>query len=470
LQQCNAFIVYVDGMADNKTINDYVLRQLLERRDIIPDITTDMVEYVSNNLLATNQIKKETDYAKIIPLVLSGLTALFMEGCTQCILVESRGYEKRSVSTPLNENVIKGSQEAFVENLRTNITLVRRIIRNQNLVTEMLPVGKTNHNTCGLLYMKEIANPKIIDEVKRRINSIDIDYIPSSGTLDQLIEDHPHALFPQILSTERPDRTASFLMEGKVALICDGTPFASIVPVTFFHMFHTSEDYSLRWQTGTFLRLIRIIAFHMAIYLPGLYLALSLYHQEMIPSELLVSLTRSKENIPFPALINMLLVETSWELIREAGVRVPGAIGQTLGIIGGVILGQAAVSAGLVDPILIIIVAITGLGNFAIPNFGLSFGIRLLRFLFILLAAFGGFYSIAAGIFILGGLACSMKSFGVPYFSPIAPKAKASADFMIRKPTWMQRIRADAANPIERKRAGKVIRGWKQSQKGDSKK
>ena len=469
LQQSNAFLVYIDGLAEKDTVNNFTLRQLLERNNVEIEIKTDMVEYIADNLLAVNQIKKESDYIQIVHQVLNGLTALFVDGSAQCILIESRGYEKRSVSTPLNETVVKGPQEAFIENLRTNITLVRRIVRNKNLVTEMLPVGKTNHLTCGLLYMKGLTNPRIVAEVKRRINSVDIDFISTNGALDQLIEDHPHALFPQILSTERPDRTASFLMEGKVALICDGTPYASIVPVTFFHMLQTSEDYSLRWQGGTFLRIVRVMACILAIFLPGIYLALTSFHHEMIPTELLISLTKAKEIVPFPAIIEMLLVEVSWELIREAGVRVPGVVGQTLGIIGGVILGQAAVSAGLVDPILIIIVAITGLGNFAIPIFGLSFGIRTMRFVFILLGGLAGFYGIAAGIFAFGGLACSMKSFGVPFFSPVAPKTQSTADLVVRLPTWMQTERPDAMNTKDRQRAGKVVRGWtQQSRKGDS--
>lgn len=344
--------------------------------------------------------------------------------------------------------------------MRTNITLVRRIIHNKNLLTETIPVGSVNNIACAILYIKGIANPKIIKEVKRRINSIDIDYISSDGALDQLIEDHPLAILPQILNTERPDRTASFLMEGRVAIIVDGAPNASIVPATLFDMMHTPEDYSLRWQYGTFMRIIRIISATLATFLPGLYLASILYHHEMIPTELLASLVKARENIPFPVVIEILLMEISWELIREAGIRMPGVLGQTLGIIGAVILGEAVIAAGLVSPILIIIVAITGLANLVIPNYSLGFGIRILRFVFVLLGATAGFYGIAVGIFIFGGLACSMKSFGVPYLSPVAPKAKVSPDVTLRMPTWLQRERPDIVNPKQRGRSGRIVRGW----------
>ncbi|NLB54041.1 MAG: spore germination protein, partial [Syntrophomonadaceae bacterium] len=231
LQQTYAFIAYIDGMADKTTINDYILRQLMteQRNDAIKEIS---IDYISNNLLTVNQLTKESEYNQIIRQVLNGLTVLFVDGNEECIVIESRGYEKRNISTTMTEDVIRGSQEAFVENLRTNLTQVRRIVRNKNLVTEMLPLGKADNQLCAVLYIEGITNPQIVQEVKRRIKSLDIDFILGNGALEQLIEDHPYALFPQILNTERPDRTASFLMDGKVALICDGSPLASIVPIT----------------------------------------------------------------------------------------------------------------------------------------------------------------------------------------------------------------------------------------------
>jgi spore germination protein KA len=469
MQQYDAFIVYMDGMADKTTINDYILRQLMTPNfNKTTRFGGDLLDCLVNNLLSVNQVTKQAEYDQIIKQLLNGLTALFVENIGECILIESRGFDKRNVSNPLTETIIKGPHEAFIENLRTNITLVRKIIRNKNLVTEILPTGKTNNATCAIMYIKGIVNPKIVRELKRRINSIDIDQIQGDGTLDQLIEDHPFSLFPQILSTERPDRTAYFLMEGKVALICDGTPYASVVPATFFDMFHSSEDYALRWQYGTFLRIVRMIAACIAVFLPGMYVALTLFHHEMIPTELLSSLAKAREHLPFPTIIEILLMEISFELIREAGIRVPGVIGQTLGIIGAIILGQAAVAAGLVSPVLIIVISITGLGSFAIPNFSLAFGVRISRFIFIACGAIAGFYGIAAGIFIFGGLACSMKSFGVPYFSPIAPKTESGRDIIIRMPTWMQKMRPDYLNTRNRTRMGKAVRGWpSQDKTGD---
>lgn len=478
LQQCKAFIVYIDGMANNTTINDFVLRQLMGYRNQNAGNRDDFSEsdiicnsdFILENLLASNQSTKVTEYSKAIQQVLNGLTALFFEGEACSIIIETRGFPSRGVSMPMTEQVVSGPQEAFVENLRINITLVRKIIKSKNLITEIYPIGKVDQINCAIVYMRDIANPKVVDEVKRRILNLDIDIAIGDGVLDQLIEDHPFSLFPQILSTERPDRTASFLLDGKVAIISDGAPFASIAPVTLFHMFHTSEDSTLRWQYATFLRYIRAVASFFAVLLPGLYIGLTLYHKQMIPTELLASLYEARENVPFPSIIEILLMEISFEIIREAGIRVPGLVGQTLGIIGAIVLGQAAVSAGLVSPVLIIIVAITGLGSFAIPNFDLSFAFRIMRFIFIFLGAIAGFYGITAGLFILGSLGVSIKSFGVPFFSPIAPKTKSSPDIINKMPAWLQTQRPDFLNTRDRKRGNEPVRKWASGKEGEAQK
>ncbi len=314
------------------------------------------------------------------------------------------------------------------------------------------------------MYIEGITNPKIISEIKRRLKSLDIDFIPGSGGLEQLIEDHPHSLFPQMLLTERPDKTAHFIMQGKVAIICDGSPYSILAPVTFFHFFQSPEDSELRWLFGTFIRLIRWVACAMAMLLPGIFVALSLYHQEMIPTDLLLALSKTREYVPFPLLLELIVMEISFELIREAGLRVPGAIGQAMGVIGAIVLGQAAVSASLASPILIMIVAITGLSGFAIPNYSISFGFRLMRFVFVFFSAIAGIYGIAACVTIYFGYICSMKSFGVPYFSPVAPKTKAGNDIRMVAPAYKIRERPDYLNPGRRSTTtGGAVRGWARS-------
>ena len=445
----DAAIFYLDGMVDKILINNFIIRQLmlLGSEGENGEYTA---QYLADNLLSVSEATTEENEDKIIEAILNGMTAVFVDRSDECIIIDSRGFERRNVGVPQTETVIRGPHEGFTETLRTNITLIRKIIHSENLVTEFMKVGTLTKKTVAVMYIKDVANPDVVDKVRERISSIDTDFLVGDGELCQYIEDHPWSLFPQILSTERPDRAASFLAEGQVVMICDGTPYASAVPVTLFHLMHTSEDTSLRWQFGFFLRVIRNIAAFLAIFLPGIFLSLVLYHQEMIPTELLFSIASSRENIPFPSVIELLLMEVSFELIREASLRVPGAIGQTLGIIGAVVLGEAAVAAGIVSPVLIIIVAICGMSSFAIPNFGLAFAIRLLRFIFIFFAGVAGLFGIAAGIFICGGLLCSMKSFGVPYLSPIAPKTKHSPDVLARVPIRMYTQRPDFLNPQKR--------------------
>lgn len=468
-RKIKAFMVYIDGMVDKQTLNLAIFPQLMAK-DIYEELGGECpVDYLMENILTVHSVNKSNKYTDIINLILNGMSALFVEGCSDCILLETRGYEKRSVESPKTESVVKGSQEGLTENLRTNLTLIRKIIKNEKLVTEMFPVGKTNNSNCAIMYLEGIANPKVIGEVKKRINKINSDFVMGEGMVEQFIEDNPLMLFPQVVETERPDRAASFIMEGQVVIISEGTPFAMAVPVSFFRLFHTSEDTFARWPYGTFLRLLRIIGLFLATMLPGLYTAAVLFHPEMIPTDLLISMAKAKESVPFPSVVEVLILEFSFELIREGGVRVPGVIGQTLGIVGALILGQAAVAAGLVSPILVIVVSVTALGSFAIPNYSMALAIRIERFFFIFMGAALGFYGISLLIFILAVIACGMKSFGTPYFSPVAPRTRVNPDVILRYPIWMQKNRPDALNAPNRKRQGKNIKNWS-NEKGRNKK
>lgn len=463
-RQVKAALVYIDGMVDKKQLNQAILPNLMDK-DVFDKVPGNVVDYLIANILTIDSLSKVDNFSTIIMNILVGNTAVLVAGAEQCILLDAKGFEKRNVDKPITEAVVMGPQEAFTENLQTNITLVRKIVKNKNLVSEKLSVGKRDHSLCVVMYLKDVANPQVVNEVKQRISSIDADFVLGDGMLEQFISDNPLMLFPTVVTTERPDRTASFLMEGQVVIISEGSPFSMAVPVTFFSLFHTSEDSHLRWQFGTFLRFIRLIGMALATLLPGIYISVVLYHPEMIPTELLFSIAQSKENVPFPTLAEVMMMEISFELIREGGIRVPSVTGQTLGIIGALILGQAAVAAGLVTPVLIIVVSITGLGSFAIPNYSLSFSIRLLRFFFIAVGALAGFYGLAAGMVLITTLSCSMKSFGVPFLAPVAPKTASNPDVIVRLPIWMQKGRPDGAQTLDRKRRGDNPRGWTKPQK-----
>jgi len=457
-----AFITYIDGMVDKNIINNFILRPLLNEEKFKDMKEGCQLDYILQSVLETNQNRNITSPTEAVFEILSGNTLLYTDGCNYYITNETKGFPARMVEKPVVEGVILGAQEAFNETLRTNVTLVRKIIKNPNLTTEFITLGRKSQLQCAIMYINGLTNPAIVDEVKRRINNIDIDYSQGDGMLEQLIEDNTYSIIPTVLTTERPDRTASHLIEGRVAILAEGAPFSKVVPVTLYTLIHSTEDANMRWPFGTFLRFIRLLGTFFATLLPALYLAITNFHQEMIPTDLLIAIVKAKENVPFPTIVEVLLMEVSFELIREAGIRIPGVIGNTLGIIGALILGQAAVQANIVSPVLIIVVAITGLGNFAVPNVSLALGVRLLRFVFIFLGAFLGFYGITAVFMIIGMYLVSQKSFGVPFVAPVAPRTKRSSDLMIRSPIWKQEKRPDGLNPIGAGRQPKVTRKWTQ--------
>lgn len=459
-RKLKAFMVYIEGMVKKDTLNLSIFPQLMSKDALDGLNGTNPADFLIDNILTVHKVEKSRYFSQAVMSVLNGMSALFVDGCRECIIIDTKGFEKRSVDKPVTETVIKGPQEGFTENMTTNVTLVRKIIKNRNLVSEMITIGSTNNANCAVMYLEGVANPVVVQEVKKRLKRINTDFILGDGMIEQFIEDNSMMLFPQMLSTERPDRTASFIMEGQVVIIADGAPYALAAPVTFFRLFHTSEDTFLRWPLGAFLRLIRIFGLFCATWLPGLYVAVTLYHIEMIPTIFVESIAKAKEIVPFPTIVEMMIMEISFELIREGGIRVPSVVGQTLGIVGALILGQAAVGAGLVSPVMVIIVSITGLGNFVIPNYTLALSVRVERFLFILAGAFLGFYGIALMIVLLALMACSMKSFGVPFFSPVAPKVKANPDVVLRHPLWKQKRRPDALNTGNRKKQGKNVKVW----------
>lgn len=459
-----SFIIYLDGMVDKNIINNFILRPLLKENNFKDINKGCQLDHILTSVLETNQISRINRPDEAVYEILTGNTLVYVDGCNYYISNETKGFPTRGVEKPVVEGVIQGAQEAFNETLRTNITLIRKLIKNPNLTTEFLKIGKRSSLQCAVMYIEGLTNPAIIDEVKRRINNISIDYSQGDGMLEQLIEDNTYSLIPTILTTERPDRAASYIIEGRVAILVEGSPFAKIVPVTIYTFIHSIEDTFMKWPFGTLLRYIRLLGIFFASLLPGLYVAITNFHQEMIPTDLLIAIAKAKENVPFPTIVEVLLMEISFELIREAGIRIPGVIGNTLGIIGALILGQAAVQANIVSPVLIIVVAITGLGNFAVPNPSLALGIRIIRFVYILLGAFLGFYGITVGLLMTGAYMVDQKSFGVPFVAPVAPKTARSGDLIERKPMWMQQRRPDFLNPMDDSRQPEVSRKWRQKE------
>lgn len=460
-----AFAVFVDGMTSG-VVQNLLFQALMLFTGGMPPKEQKLVEYVKENLLPGNQVSVHHTYREALDAINFGETAIFLEGCASAITVETKGWEKRGVERPVIEQIIRGPQEGFGETLRVNTAMIRKKLKNENLMTEMIKIGKRNRMDVAVMYLRDLANPGLVAEVKRRINSIKADYIAESGVLEQFIEDSPYNLSPQTLATERPDRVVAALVEGRVCIMVDGNPFALVVPTTMFELLHTGEENYLRWQYGTFIRYVRTLSFYLALLLPGAYLAVVLFHHEMIPTELLLAIAGNRERVPFPSVVEVLLMEFAFELIREGSLRLPGIVGSTIGIVGALILGQAAVQANIVSPILVILVGVTGLASFSIPNYSLSFALRIYRFMYILLGASMGFFGITLGLAIQVVLTANLKSFGVPYLTPAGPRTYQGTDVVTRLPVFFNEKRPDYINPRDAIRQPEISRGWVKDKEG----
>ena len=430
-------VMYIEGMADDRKISDFVLRACAERP--LPEGFPRDMDDLAQNVLEVAQCETESRAEAILGKVVTGMTAVLMDGCAEAALLETRGYPARPVNRTTNESVVIGAQEGFVESLRTNMTLLRRYVPSPKLITECVEVGKAVPCRAVLAYLDGVANVDIVSAVRGRLKGIDAPTVQGLGAIQQLIEDSPWALLPQMLQTERPDRAASCLMEGQVVILADNSPCALVAPVTLFHQLHASDDAFARWQYGSFLRLIRVAGMLISVFLPGLYIALTDYHMHLMPLSLLGSIAEARANVPFPILVEILIMEFSFYLINEAGTRIPQQIGSALGIVGALILGQAAVSASIISPILIIIVAITGLGNYAIPDYGFGIGLVICRLFVIACGAALGLYGVCLAAFVMLVSLCGMRSVGIPYLAPVAPSYRHNPDLLLRMPLWMHR-------------------------------
>lgn len=461
VQPVKAMLVFMDGMIDKELINLAVLQPLMildkEKLALQGD---DLLKQLISLFLPSNQAQEVDDFGKVAAGLNTGDTALFLEGVNQAVLIETKGYEHRSVGKPDIEQSIRGSQVAFTEALRVNTGLIRTMMPSNDLVTEIFEIGERIPTKCAIMYLKSVANPKLIGEIKRRILNIKTDYISDMGVLEQFIEDHPSIALPQMLSTERPDRTVVALAEGRVAMLLNGTPFAHVVPVSFFTFFHSAEDFSLKVPIGSVTRLLRLIGTLLAVILPAVYLSIVYFHPEALPTEMILAIAGARERVPFPSVGELLLMEFAFELIREAGLRIPGLLGSTIGIVGAIILGQAAVSANLVSPVTVVVIALTGLASFTIPDYRLAAAGRLLRFVFIALAYMLGLVGVALGLLLVTAVLTNMKSFGVPYMVPIAPKTMAGLDVIIRGPVFRQEMRPDGLNTQDNRRQPHISRQW----------
>jgi spore germination protein len=428
-----AYIVFVDGLIDRVSVELHALQQLLGQMTV-ENLTA---EYLEENIVSVNSVIESKDIMNLIKQILDGNTVLLVDTLTKALVLDAKGGQRRSVSESETESSIRGPREGFTENLRVNTALVRHKIHSKDLKIIAKEVGEQTRTSLAILYMENLAPPELVDEIISRIERIEVDGVLESGYIEEFIEDNPWSFFPQIQNTERPDSVAANLLEGRVAIIVNGTPFALILPVTFWQFLQASEDYYQRYHIAFFLRFLRVVLLFLALLLPAFYVACTTFHQEMIPTNLLYSIAASREAIPFPAFVEALIMEISFEALREAGIRLPKVIGQAVSILGALVIGQAAVEAGIVSAPMVIVVSLTGIASFTIPRFNMAISIRLLRFPMIFLAGTFGLVGVVIGSITLLTHLCRLRSFGVPYFSPLGPlKWSELKDVFIRVPWW----------------------------------
>ena len=412
------YVVYTDNIVDGETIENFILTNLLARKEIVVEDGNDKLKMLMEKSIGVAELSDAKTFKEVFDAILLGDTAVLMDGCSYALIASTKGWPSRGVSKAETEVVVQGPKDAFFEVGSQNVVLIRRRIRDTRLKVKRMRIGVRSKTDVAIMYVDDIARPQIIKETLRKLENINIDGIFDCGNIEQMIEKNWLSPFPQLQLTERPDKAASALLEGRIVVVVDNTPLVILIPATLSVFFQAAEDYYERWEIMSFVRFIRYCAAFVAVSLPGIYIALTLFHPSMLPTALALKIAQARETIPFPTVVEVLIMELSFELLREAGIRLPSPVSSTIGIVGGIIIGQAAVEAGIVGPIVVILGAITGISTFVIPNNSLVSGIRLSKYLVIALSSVFGLYGFLLSMLILLIHLCQMESFGIPYMFP----------------------------------------------------
>lgn len=449
-----AAIVYMEELTDKTCLN----------HDILAPLQLESGNPSDDFIINVGYVKPESLWTKLRLNLMLGNSVLFIEGRGTAYILDSKGLPTRAIEDPQQEPSLKGAHQGFIEIGSQNIAMIRRYIPDKELKLRRYIVGRRGQTAVSLIYLEDVAQPDIIKVFEERIQSIDVDAIINTGELAEFIEDQPLALLPQILTTERPDTAASHILQGRCVVVVDGSPSVLVAPATFMSFFQTVDDYSSRWSISSFLRILRIFAFFIAIFLPGFFISVISYHFEIIPMKLLLTLGESRGQVPFPPFVEAIIMEITLEMLREAGVRLPAPIGQTVGIVGGIVIGQAVVQAGLISNVMVIVVAFTAISSFIIPNQDMLAAVRLMRFMIMVLATWFGFIGLIVGMMTIMGRLITLNSLNTSYSTPIAPfKAADWKDTLLRVPLWLMSNRPTSTRAIQAKRQGRN-RGWKEKQ------
>jgi spore germination protein KA len=428
-------LIFIDGLVNNSTLIDAILRPLQNwhpEGEQLPS-HVELMDALEQEVLCAADTKNAQSLSELAADCLSGDTVLLVDGCASGLVIATKGWEKRSVAEPQTETVVRGPREGFTENLRTNTSLIRRKIRNGLLHVEQMTIGRKTQTGVCLMYLDGVANPRVVETVRYRIGKLDVESVLETGYIEEYIEDAPFSPFSTIGYSEKPDVVAAKILEGRVAILVDGTPFALTVPMLFIESFQTAEDYYARPLYASLVRIIRFFAYILTIFAPAVYIALTAFHHELIPTTLLFTIAKASEGTPFPVFVEALIMVFAFELLREAGVRLPRPVGQAISIVGALIMGDAAVSAGLVGAPMVIVIAVTAVAGFLVPSQNDSSS--MMRILMMIPAAVIGFYGIGLGCLAMLIHLATLESFGVPYFDSFG-HSEDTQDTLIRMPLW----------------------------------
>lgn len=413
-------IFAVDGLVNSQVVDMTILRPIAEGYQTkLCKNQKELFDYLLNDGGGYHLFGSETtDMQQMITAVLSGMLAVIFDDLSKAILYDVRTFDKRSISEPTEEGVMKGAKDSFVETLRTNSALIRRRIRSEYLTIEQMYVGRMSKTDVALVYLTNVADMELVDHLRKTLQNIDIDNIATGSFIEEFIVGQKSSLFPQTMYTQRPDRCASNLTDGRVALLIDGIPYVYILPCQLPMLLQSPEDYSENYIATSAIRVLRYFMMIVSLLLPAFYIAVVTFHNQMLPVQMILSIQQSKLNVPFSSWLEVLGLLLAFEILIEAGLRLPKNVGQAMSIVGGLVVGQAAVSANIVSPTVVIVVALTGIAGFTVPNTDLALAIRVIRFAFAILASLAGFYGLVVGcIFVVLHLA-SLESYGVAYLSP----------------------------------------------------
>ncbi|AIQ46571.1 hypothetical protein R70723_12330 [Paenibacillus sp. FSL R7-0273] len=430
-------LIYLDGMIDNQLLQESIIPAIQNTGNI--PFETDLPDLLSGQILPVGQVSTVKDFPHAVRTILTGCLLLMIDGYTRSLSLSIQGYEKRSIEETKTQAVIRGPQEAFTEDLRTNITMIRRKMKNERLRIETHTAGQMTQTDISVMYIDGMAEQQLLDQIWKLIDHLTLKTVLEGEYIEEYLQSNKGTIFPTVLNTERPDSVTAALSEGRIALFVDGSPFAIVLPSMFLDFIQSAEDSYQPYLFASFIRILRMVAGGISLIAPAIYIAITTFHQDLLPTQLLLSLMFQREGVPFPAFVEAILMEITFEIIREAGIRMPRNIGQAVSIVGTIVVGQAAVDAGFVSAAMVIVVAITGISSFVIPAYNMSIAFRLVRFLFMGVAASFGIFGLTICFCALAVHLCSLDSMGIPYMRPYAPYLKnEQVDGLIRAPYWLR--------------------------------